>query len=234
MKLRHALLAGLLALLQVANVNGAEIGGYVSLTSDYVRRGVTQSDGDPALQVGGDLRFDSGFFLGAWASTVDISRSPDRERDLEVDYYAGYALDASERWQFTAMVVLYTYPGQTGPIDYDYEEYSITSNYNDRLWIEYSYSPDLYHSNRSAQNIDVYAEWPLNSRWSIGLGAGHYDTSDLNDSQYTYWQIGITRAFAWADLDFRYHDTDTAVPFVSSPRWADSRVAITLQIPFSF
>ena len=32
----------------------ADFGGYVVLTTDHVKRGVTQSEGDPALQVGAD------------------------------------------------------------------------------------------------------------------------------------------------------------------------------------
>ena len=207
---------------------------YITLTSDYVKRGVTQTDGDPAIQAGGDIRFSNGFFAGAWASTIDISNGPNRQRDTEVDVYAGYTFDANDKWQFTAHTVLYTYPGQTGNVDYDYQEIAISSNYDDRLWIEYAYAPDLYNSNNSAQNIDVYAEWPLKGRWSLGIGVGRYDTSNLNDSSYTYWQLGLTRNFDWADLDIRYHDASTWVPIISTKDTAEARIAITLQIPFSF
>ena len=220
--------------LLVSTAMATEVTAYVALTSDYVKRGVTQSDGDPAVQLGGDVRFSNGFFAGAWASTIDISNGAARQRDTEVDYYAGYSFDAGDKWAFTAHTVLYSYPGQTGNVDYGYQEIAISSNYDDRLWIEYAYTPDLYHTDKSAQNIDVYVEWPLNGRWSVGLGAGHYDTSNLNDSDYTYWQIGLTRSFAWADLDIRYHDTSTWVPIISTPDTAENRIAVTLQIPFSF
>lgn len=211
-----------------------ETTAYLTLTSDYVRRGVSQSDGDPAIQAGGDIRFSNGFFAGAWASSIDISNGADRQRDIEVDYYAGFAFDAGDKWQFTAHTVLYTYPGQTGNVDYDYQEIAISSNYNDHFWVEYAYTPDLYNTDYSAQNIDVYVDWPLKNRWSLGLGVGRYDTSSLNDRSYAYWQIGLTRAFAWADLDIRYHDTSTWVPVISTENTADSRIAITLQIPFAF
>ncbi len=42
----------------------------VTATSDYVFRGYSRSEGDPALQAGLRYRHRSGFFVGGWASTV--------------------------------------------------------------------------------------------------------------------------------------------------------------------
>ena len=41
-----------------------EVSGYLVGTTDYVYRGVTQSDGHGAVQAGLDVNFNSGFFLG--------------------------------------------------------------------------------------------------------------------------------------------------------------------------
>ena len=122
-------------------LSAAEFSGYATLKSDYVRRGITQSDGNPAFQLGADVNFENGLFVGLWGSTVDITNGPSRKRNVEVDYYAGYVIDVSESWQFSAGVVAYTYPGQTGNVDYDYEEYSLGGNYEDRIWLEVAYSP---------------------------------------------------------------------------------------------
>ncbi|NCF14859.1 MAG: hypothetical protein GWP62_06080 [Gammaproteobacteria bacterium] len=210
----------------------ADFGGYVALTTDYVKRGVTQSDGDAALQLGAEVSFDSGFYLGAWASTIDISNGPSRQRDLEVNYYAGYALDVSDSWRFTAGAVAYSYPGQTGNVDYDYVEYSLGGSFNDQVWLDVAYSPDLYNTGRSTTNIELYAEWPVGSMWAIGGGVGHYDTSNLTGRSYLYWQLGITAYLSWANVDLRAHDTDDWVPIISTPDRADSRIALTVQIPF--
>ena len=46
----------------------------LGVTSDYVFRGITQTDFDPALQGGLDYAFgDSGWYVGAWASNVDFA-----------------------------------------------------------------------------------------------------------------------------------------------------------------
>ena len=210
----------------------ADFGGYVALATDYVKRGVTQSDGDPALQLGAEVSFDNGFYLGAWGSTMDINNGPTRQRDQEVNYYAGYLLTATDSLRFSAAAVAYVYPGQTGNVDYNYREYSLTGNFDDRVWLEFAYSPDLYNTGYSSTNIDLYAEWPLKNHWAIGAGAGHYDTSKLTGESYQYWQFGITKSFRWADIDLRFHDTDSWVPIISNPDRAKSRVVLKIQIPF--
>ena len=128
--------------------------------------------------------------------------------------------------------VAYTYPGQTGNIDYDYEELFLGASFDDRLWLELAYSPDLYNTGRSSTNIDLFYEWPINGVWTFGAGAGHYDTSDLSGDSYSYWQLGATASLSWADLDFRFHDTDRWVPIISTPDRAKSRFVLKIQIPF--
>ncbi len=212
----------------------AEFTGYLTLSSDYVKRGITQSEGDPVVQIGGDLSFPNGVFIGAWGSTVDIPTGANRQRDVETNYYAGYTKSVTDTWQLSLHAVAYRYPGQSGDIDYSYEEYSVSGSYRDRLWIEYSYSPDLFNTDRSAQNVDLFLEWPLSSRWSVSGGAGRYDTSNLSGGAYTYWQTGVTGAFRWADIDLRYHEAGRWVPFISSPERSKSRLVLAIQIPLPF
>jgi uncharacterized protein (TIGR02001 family) len=56
---RVSLLVALLVCVALP-VHAAEFSGYLTLTTDYVWRGVTQSNGDPAVQVGGEVAFRSG------------------------------------------------------------------------------------------------------------------------------------------------------------------------------
>ena len=57
----------------------------VTFTSDYVWRGMTQSDG-PAIQGGFDFEDESGFYAGIWGSNVNFNDGA----GSELDYYAGY------------------------------------------------------------------------------------------------------------------------------------------------
>jgi uncharacterized protein (TIGR02001 family) len=222
-----------LAMLALAPPSSAvEFSGYAVLTTDYVFRGVTYSDGDPAVQLSGDLSFDNGFFGGAWMSTMDIESAPGRQRDFEVNYYLGYGLPLNRDWSLSAAVVAFTYPGATGAISYNYEEITLALNYNDRLWLEYSFSPDLYGSGAESHNLELYGEFPIPGKFVMGLGAGRYDTSALTGSAYNYWHAGVSRAFGQFEFDLRYHDTDDWVPIISTPERAEARLVLSAKLFF--
>lgn len=222
----------MLLILVTAAATGAEFTGYVGVTTDYVKRGVSQSAGDPAAQLGVDLAFKNGLFAGFWGSTIDIDNGPSRHRDKETNYYVGFAQDISDLWRITGHVVAYRYPGQTGNVDYNYDEYSVSVSYDDRTWLEYSHTPDLYNTGRSARNADLYAEWFETGSWAVGGGGGWYDTSKLTNSAYWYWSLGATGSFKFADVDVRFHDTSRSVPIISTQDRADSRAVLTIRIPF--
>ena len=222
----------LFAAFSTATSAAAEITGYAVLTTDYVFRGVSYSDSHGAAQLGGDVSFDSGFYLGAWGSTIDIGNGQGRQRDFELDVYLGYTLDVSNRWSVGANIVSYNFPGAEGPFDYDYFEYSLAINYNDRVWFEYSFSPDIYHSHYSTQNFELYTEWQLGGALTLGAGAGFYDVSNFSGSDYSYWQLGVTRPFGAIDVDLRYFDTSDWVPNISTPDRAKERIVLSARYQF--
>lgn len=228
----HKVLASLVLAVLPVCASATELAGYLTLSSDYVRRGVSQSGGDPAVQLGGDLAFDSSIVLGAWGSTIDNPRKPGRQRDVELNTYIGYGYDIGDHWRFNGFAVAYFYPGLETPFDYDYVEYLISVNFDDRYWFELAYTPDLYGTDQAAWNAEVYAEWPLTGPWTVGGGIGHFDTSDVVGEDYAHWQFGATGTFQHAVLDLRYHDTDGAVPFLSTADTAKARLVLALTIPF--
>lgn len=66
----------------------ADLTGNVGVTSNYVFRGFTQSDNGPAIQGGIDYTHASGFYAGAWASTVKFCGAS-CDSGLEADLYFG-------------------------------------------------------------------------------------------------------------------------------------------------
>ncbi|TNE33890.1 MAG: hypothetical protein EP350_03035 [Alphaproteobacteria bacterium] len=101
-----------------------ELSGNVSLVSDYRFRGVSFSDGDPALQGGIDLAHSSGFYIGTWGSTIS-GGTPYGE--LEVDLYGGWSGDISDGVSFDAGLLYYVYPTENElanalDVDTDYFE----------------------------------------------------------------------------------------------------------------
>jgi hypothetical protein len=56
----------------------------VALTTDYVWRGISQTQKAPAIQGGFDLAHDSGLYIGVWASNVNFV--DDDTSDIETGY----------------------------------------------------------------------------------------------------------------------------------------------------
>jgi len=96
----------------------------VGLYSQYIFRGLTQTDRKPALQGGVDLTHSSGFYLGAWGSNIDWLRSSygptgavidpyyTKGGNLEVDLYGGYRTELGKSGIGIDVGALqYWYPG---------------------------------------------------------------------------------------------------------------------------
>ncbi len=95
----------------------------VGLFSQYIFRGLSQTDSMPALQGGVDYAHDSGFYLGAWASNVSWPRDNwstpgfgsyyESGGSLEVDLYGGYKTELAKSGVTLDVGALqYYYPGR--------------------------------------------------------------------------------------------------------------------------
>lgn len=221
------LLAAQTAQGQLAREN---FGAYVTLTSDYRFRGISQTLNDPALQAGFDLQLPSGFFAGVWGSNVDFfaNRFRSGPRDVEIDLYAGYSSDFHEDWSAVVSAVFYSYPGSS--VDYDYVEVSTALNYRDLGTLQVSYSNDALARGKPALNYELGAQYPLASSWEVGGILGYYDTSRVFDTGYVYWNAGLSKSWRKLVLDFRYHDTDDDAERLFRS-YAGSRWVLSLSVP---
>src|SRR6187402_1837913 len=92
--IRRTAMASVLAGLAFASTAQAGTTGTVSLTSDYILRGTTQTNQEPALQGGVEYAADGGFYIGTWGSNVswlsDLSTPlAPISSSLELDVYGG-------------------------------------------------------------------------------------------------------------------------------------------------
>ena len=74
-----------------AQVANAEVSFNAAVVSDYVWRGVSQTDNGFAVQGGADYSHESGAYAGIWGSNVDYGD----DDNIEYDYYFGYATEVS-------------------------------------------------------------------------------------------------------------------------------------------
>jgi uncharacterized protein (TIGR02001 family) len=65
----------------------ADISGNVGMTSDYVFRGISQTDNQMAIQGGLDYEHPSGLYVGTWASNVssDFFNGTGNDPQIELD-----------------------------------------------------------------------------------------------------------------------------------------------------
>ena len=106
------------------------ISGYVQGVSDYRFRGLSASGGDFALQGSINANHSSGFYVGAWASSLDAENNP-FAGDVELDLYAGWTGQVTPGLTLDAGLLRYVYPSRSdkdnfGPADY-FEPYASLS-----------------------------------------------------------------------------------------------------------
>jgi len=178
----------------------------LALTSDYVFRGVTQTDYDPAFQAGLTYSWDNGLYVGAWTSNVDFA--DDLGPEIEFDTYIGWSHDLSEDWNIDLSLVHYAYIGEHE--DYgniDYAEVIGKATWSEMLSLTLAYAPDYSNADFSSFYANVGGEWELGNEFSLNAGIGHTEFSDDNGS-YTDWNLGISRPFGPVTLALNYYDTD--------------------------
>ena len=176
----------------------------IAVTSDYISRGISQTDGDPAIQ--GYAEFDYGiFYAGIWSSNVDFG-TPDAEIDLSV------GVRPETDWAaFDFGYVQYIYAADTSPTYgelYGIIEYYATDSF--------TVGGDIYIAPDYSQygGVGVFAEGtldyalPKNFGVSGALGYQGFESS-VGLPDYWTWNAGVY--WSWNDmitLDLRYVGSD--------------------------
>ncbi len=193
-----------------ADIDADNFSAAVTLTSDYVYRGVSQSREGPAVQGGFDFETEPGFFVGIWASSVQLS-SPDERRsprELELDYYVGYRLDLSAAWGGDLSVTRYTYPAPGTTFDYDYTEIKLSLGYEDLLAGSLAYTADAFGFGGDGLAYELLGRRALSENLEAVAGLGFFDLDDAFGDGYTYWNLSLSRYLGRFTLTASYIDTD--------------------------
>lgn len=222
-----AALAGMSSV-AVADSHGSSvsISGNVALTSDYVFRGISQTDNDPAIQGGFDLEHTSGFYAGTWASNVDEDFY--EGTTMEWDFYGGWAGDVGPVGMDVGLNYFY-YPAVDDDdantlegwvsISKDFEKFSLSGGIY--------YSDDWYGTDESWY-VDLGAEIPVGN-FTI---AAHYGMSDYDElDDYDDWSIGVSTEAMGLGFDLTYTDTDVDDDdddAAAAEYQADGRVVFTI------
>src|SRR3954468_22132312 len=106
-------------------------GGSVSVTNDYVYRGVSMSQGDVAVQASAYWRPLNGVTIGAWGSTLSADRKPWAHYELDLFASKNWALD--ETWSVRLSLTHLAYLHSRAGSQFDHDEVAATLSFRDRI-----------------------------------------------------------------------------------------------------
>ncbi len=176
--------------------------------SDYVFRGVSQTDSKPSVFVGVDLTWDK-LYAGAWTSNVDFKPFGDPKTTEEVDLYAGVR-PVIGSVNLDLGVQYYGYVNEpSGPKPHYAEVYAKTTHAMGPATVGASvfYSPEFGYKSGNAWYYEANLAWTLDKKWSASGAVGRQEIEKAGD--YTTWNAGLTWALSdHLSLDGRYYDTD--------------------------
>jgi uncharacterized protein (TIGR02001 family) len=179
----------------------AKTSSTVTLASDYLFNGVTQTRENPALQVSLDWSSDHGTYAGIWASNVDFAS----KIDIELDGYLGYSGQLNEGIWFDTGLAYYSYHGGSRASDINYiEVYGAigAGNTTVKVW----YSPDYAGTDANHYVLALMQSIPINDDLSIDLQIDSSKSLDQelfvwepDDDSYIHWKVEST--FSWQGFD---------------------------------
>jgi len=211
--------------------------GNVGLFSQYIFRGLTQTNGDPALQGGFDYAHESGFYAGTWASNISWLRdgTPQAYKSggsLEWDIYGGYkGTFGKSDFGYDVGLLYYWYPGDVNnpactvgtaacPKADTLEVYGALSWKWLSAKLSYSLNDETFGvpDSRGTYYFDVTASYPIpDTKLTLiaHYGMQKYDGQNpgavSNDTLYSYndWKLGVSYSLP-KDFTVGFFYTDTS------------------------
>ena len=199
----------------------------VGVASDYIFRGVSQTQHDPQIFGGADLTYGMGY-AGVWASNVDFGAS---NPSAEVDLYAGVKPTLGD----TALdlgVIYYGYVKDKDltPGAYSYLELKAAASRPigpATVGLAFFYSPEFPGKTGDGLYYEMNGSIPVMDKLTVSGALGHQEIDSAGD--YATWNIGASYAINdKLTADLRYSDTDEH----GYGEIYGSRVAVSLKAAF--
>lgn len=227
MKIALATAVATAALSGAAMAQELKLAPNIAFTSDYVFRGVSQTQEDPSIQGGLDLTYGIAY-AGVWASNVDFGV---KDPDLEVDFYAGVKpVVGDTTLDFGVLYYGYRKDKNGAPGANSYTELKAAASRSfgpATLGAAVYYSPEWPGKGGSATYFEVNGAVPVAKRLTLSGAVGHQEIKNYGD--YNTWNVGLGYLLGEnLTLDVRYHDTDEH----SYGKIYDSRVAVSIKAAF--
>lgn len=191
--------------------------------SEYVFRGISFSDEDPAIQGSLTWTHESGFYAGAWGTNGEFGSGG----SIEIDYYVGYGNEVNGV-SYDISVIYYTYPGDE--IDGDYFEIMAKLGYD--LGVAsvtggVAYIPSGQDAYADEDGVYLFSDLEVPVPNTPLTAVFHVGYTDIGGFDYVDYSAGIFAAVAGLDIGVQFIDTD-----IKNNDNADSRVVFSISKSF--
>jgi uncharacterized protein (TIGR02001 family) len=198
---------GMASIMSPARADEAPVSSWVGnagVVSDYLFRGISQTNRKPAVQAGLEFDHASGWYLGGWGSNVSwlsdaSSSAAPISSSVEFDGYGGYRGNLVGGWSYDAGVYRYQYPGSY-PAGFTLP--NTTELYAALAWrgvsLKYSWAlTDLfgYAASKHSDYLDLSWNREFAPGWLLNAHVGRQRVQNTSIASYTDWKLGVTRNF---------------------------------------
>ncbi|EMR13510.1 hypothetical protein MPL1_04692 [Methylophaga lonarensis MPL] len=183
----------------------------VGLFSQYVFRGITFSNEDPAIQGGFDYAHDSGWYAGVWATNLEQDENVGNS--IEVDFYGGYYHQFTDDFAMDVGLLQFYYPDRK---KFNGQRFDTTEAYAAATWKWFTakYSRTLTNygglntksadldggygngSSRGTQYYELNFDYGLPHDFNLHLHVGRLRVKNYSDFNYTDYMVGLSKDFA--------------------------------------
>lgn len=189
----------------------------VALATDYMFRGLSQTDNKGTIQGGLDYAHDSGLYVGVWASNVDFDGETNSGKawseHLEVDTYVGFANDIGDTgFAYDVGILRYNY-NDDSKSKYGTNEFYVSGSYS-YFTLGYKYSDDWYGSDEESNYVhggfdyDLPYDVALSATVGKSFGDAYKKKTLGKDAEYVDYSIGISKEIVGVDIGLSYIGND--------------------------
>ena len=191
----------------------ADLAFNVAGVTDYRFRGISQTRLKPALQGGVDYDI-QGFYVGAWASTIQWIKDAGGDASAELDLYGGHKGQIAQRLGYDVGVLRYQYPSNRLQPSANTTEIYGAATYGP-VTLKYSHSVTNlfgFADSRNSGYLDLSAGFDAGAGITLTPHVGYQKVRGSTAASYTDFALTASKDFIGSTVSLALVATDTKQP----------------------